>query len=429
MDIALASNVVMIFSVGMGFAFFAADRGSATSRVLALLLLSIGMSIGIGGNFMRSVEAEASSYADFWAALSAVTVGVSMMLASEWVLRVRRTIPSGDLNTRFGDNLLRISQLLGFAFVIVGVLFPDRYSQDFVGAYEFRSRQSFWFWVFDALIWGAGIPAVVSGFLTIRRRPERSEKLRLLALAIASPLLVGSLVTESSTGVVLLAIGLVVFLIGAVQYHVLQGQNGLFMRRFLAPQVAQMVRDRGMADTFAEQNVELSAVVCDLRGFTRFAEQQGSNNTIALLRRYYDAVGQAAGEVGATIKDYAGDGLLILVGAPLSYADHRQRAMQLAARLHQVTQDICQETGMGLGVGLASGQVSVGVIGGARLEYVAVGQAVNLASRLCEHAAPGETLVDQQKDAHQAKLEACGEFSLKGIDQPVTAFRLLAAAK
>lgn len=429
MDTSLASNIVMIFSMGMGIAFFAADRRSPTSRVLALFLAFIGISIGIGGNFLRAENLISAHPMSFWAACNAATIGISISLGAEWVLRVRRTIPSGELRTGFGDGMLRLSQVIGVIFATVGILFPDQYQGDFLGALETGAKPGMWFWVFDSLMWAAMVPAVGAGILTLRRKPDRSEMLRLLALAVSSPFLAASLITDFHTGVTLLAIGLVIFLIGAVQYHVLQGQQGLFMQRFLAPQVAELVRDQGMKEILAEQKVELSAVVCDLRGFTRFAEANGSERTIKLLRHYYDLVGEAAREIGATIKDYAGDGLLILVGAPLQYPDHRERALRLATRLHEITAPIEAETGLGLGVGMASGKVSVGIIGGERLEYVAVGQAVNLASRLCEQAVAGETLIDDHfgSDAHGYALESRGTFELKGIANPISAFSVAPA--
>src|SRR6185369_12580505 len=143
-----------------------------------------------------------------------------------------------------------------------------------------------------------------------------------------------------------------------------------------------------------------SVVCCDLRGFTAFTAATESKKVIAILREYYDAVGAAATECGGTIKDQAGDGVLILVGAPIRYEDHALRALALARKIRERGMEITarwsdQNLTLGVGVGVASGFVTVGVIGGAsRLEYTAVGPAVNLASRLCSEAAHGEILID-----------------------------------
>ena len=121
---------------------------------------------------------------------------------------------------------------------------------------------------------------------------------------------------------------------------------------------------------------------------------------IAILREYYDAVGAAATGFGGTIKDQAGDGVLMLVGAPVAFADHPRRALEMAKRIRDSGIAITSrwsdaELRLGVGVGVASGYVTVGVIGAAsRLEYTAVGPAVNLAARLCSEAAHGQVLVD-----------------------------------
>src|SRR4029079_13308875 len=116
-------------------------------------------------------------------------------------------------------------------------------------------------------------------------------------------------------------------------YHVTQGQRAQFMARFLAPQVAKLVSERGLKSATDEQTLEISVVCCDLRGFTAFSAGTSYKKVIQILREYYDAVGAAAGAFGGTIKDQAGDGVLILVGAPIRMEDHAQRALDMAKRI------------------------------------------------------------------------------------------------
>jgi class 3 adenylate cyclase len=162
---------------------------------------------------------------------------------------------------------------------------------------------------------------------------------------------------------------------------------------------------------------------------------------IAILREYYDAVGAAATECGGTIKDQAGDGVLILVGAPIAFPDHALRALALARKIRERGMAITarwsdQDLHLGVGVGVASGFVTVGVIGGAsRLEYTAVGPAVNLASRLCGEAAHGEILIDGRtldlldEEGKRAHRPLPGEaLKLKGFQQPVQSYTLQIAA-
>jgi len=231
-------------------------------------------------------------------------------------------------------------------------------------------------------------------------------------------------------------LGLLVFLVGGVQYHVIQGRRAQFMSRFLAPQVAEMVRESGLKSATRHQTLEISVVCCDLRGFTAFSAATDSKQVIQILREYYDMVGTAVANVGGTIKDQAGDGVLVLIGAPIWIDDHAQRAIELARQIREggialSAEWSTSELQLGVGIGVASGFVTVGVIGAAsRLEYTAVGPAVNLASRLCSEAAHAEVLVDERASellaskGVPAALHTREPLSLKGFARPVPNFVL-----
>lgn len=207
---------------------------------------------------------------------------------------------------------------------------------------------------------------------------------------------------------------------------------------FLSPEVARAVHERGLATVMRQDRVSLSVVVCDLRGFTAFSEVAAAEEVVQLLTEYYDAVGRVVTGVGGTVKDHAGDGVLCLVGAPVAYDDHAERAVALALELRTRATEVLtpwRRVGveLGLGIGVASGYVTVGAIRGAtHLEYIAVGAAVTLASRLCQQAEPGQILVDQRTVAlvgdHASghRLEQLRTAELKGFARPVTIFELLA---
>ncbi|HEY5636681.1 MAG TPA: adenylate/guanylate cyclase domain-containing protein, partial [Burkholderiales bacterium] len=272
--------------------------------------------------------------------------------------------------------------------------------------------------------------------LMLNRRPDRAESIRLVSFAIAAPFMASGLVLPIEMAPVTTAVGLLIFLVGAVQYHVVQGSRAQFMSRFLAPQVAELVRVQGLKSATQEQTLEISVVCCDLRGFTAFSAATSSQEVIAILREYYDVVGAAASAVGGTIKDQAGDGVLVLIGAPLPFVDHARRALALARAIRTEGMALAARWSggsrqLGVGVGVASGFVTVGVIGGAsRLEYTAVGPAVNLASRLCSEAAHGEVLVDARTAelaTGETALRAGELLRLKGFAEPVPSWTLAAA--
>jgi class 3 adenylate cyclase len=413
----------------MAVAFYTADRDSPISRVLALAWATTAMSYGFGvpiGHLALKQE-----HLIPWCGALGMLDATSFIAFLEWILRVRRTIPAGDLDTRLGDSMLRFGQGLSVIYGGLGVVLPRVKLHDFYNvAQNPDALRHAGFWLFAV----TPIEVMCSGglglLLLFWRQPDRAERMRVLGAFFSGPFLVGALVLPAALGSLSMAAGEMIFLIGAVQYHMLQGRRGEFMSRFLSPQVAQLVRQSGLERAIQHQQLEISVVCCDLRGFTAYAASQPSGKVIELLREYYDLAGEAAAEVGATIKDFAGDGVLLLVGAPIEQADHAARALLLARSLRASAGALTRRWSdercrLGVGLGVASGLVTVGVINStSRLEYTAVGAAVNLASRLCERAADGEILADEQA----VRLAAATDFKagqpaeLHGFAAPLQLF-------
>ncbi|MGH8706028.1 MAG: adenylate/guanylate cyclase domain-containing protein [Burkholderiales bacterium] len=431
--------ITALLAMGMALAFIIADRSSPTSRALALFLVSIGLSIGIGSQVAYPLH-YAKDVA-WWDGVFAIPEALAFFFAYEWILRVRRTVPARNLKTQGPDRLLRIAQGLALFYALAALVFPRLRVEKFLNAgfHEVFERGSPEFWLFALPLTISLLLSLFSGLLMLRRRPDRAEALRLIAFAIAAPFMASGVVLPNNVAPVSTAIGLLIFLIGAVQYHVIQGQRAHFLSKFLSPQVAQLVGRRGLKSATEEQTLEISVVCCDLRGFTAFTAATSSQKVIRILREYYDTVGAAVAEFGGTIKDQAGDGVLILVGAPIAFQDYAHRAFELAKRIRLGGMAVTSrwsdaEMQLGVGVGVASGYVTVGVIGAAsRLEYTAVGPAVNLASRLCSEAAPGAVLVDQRTtelldaEALQRELRLGEPLLLKGYQHPVPSYTLAAA--
>ncbi|KPK33889.1 MAG: hypothetical protein AMJ66_04690 [Betaproteobacteria bacterium SG8_40] len=427
--------IVALMCLGMALAFAVADRRSPTSRTLSLFLAGVGLSIGVGA--LVALPFHARHGLQWWSGIFAIPETLAFVFAYEWILRVRRTVPARNLQTRFGDRQLRVAQGLALLYFGLALALPAERSVYFqnveVGTRPFGAWQ---FWIFAAPLGVSLVLGIGSVLLLLNRRPDKAELIRLVAFIVGAPIMALGLVVPVDYAPVTTAIGLLIFLVGGVQYHVIQGARGQFMSRFLSPQVAELVRERGLRSATQEQTLEISVVCCDLRGFTAFSAATESREVIRILREYYDAVGAAAGAVGGTIKDQAGDGVLILIGAPIAFPDHAQRALDLAARIRGEGGALAArwsraERRLGVGVGAASGYVTVGVIGGAsRLEYTAVGPAVNLASRLCAEAPAGEVLVDARTceliadEVRRARLRSGEALRLKGFPEPVPSFTL-----
>lgn len=428
-----AANVVALTAIGMGLAFFLADRDSPTSRSLALCLDCIGFSIVFNTNFVLGVSA---ADVPWWAGLGGVLEAAAIIAGAEWLLRIRRTIPAGELDTRGGDYALRIAQISVVVYAVLSLLMPRTRAEFFLQALDNGSgwppAEFYWFAAPLLLsIWGL----VASVRLVLNRKPEHSEAIRLVAFAIGGPLTAVGLVTNGAIAPYTTVVGLMILLIGSVRYHVIEGRKGAFMRRFLSPQVADLVRRQGLRQSTGSETRTISVVACDIRGYTAFAERWPSAHIIEGLEDYYDHVGRIAATYDATIKDYAGDGVLLLVGAPLHCEDHADRAVAMADQLvRELSAELaswCEETPLGIGAGVATGEATVGLVGGVRMEYIAVGSVVNRASRLCDAAASGQVLVDEatrsqikQRHGRTPELEPQADLDLKGFDGPTAAWAL-----
>lgn len=430
--------IVAMLAVGMALSFVLADRHSTTSRALAVFLVLVGISIAI--DVLWVVPTRKVVGVVPWEGLFTVPQVLAFVYAYEWVLRVRRTIPAGNLNTRGPDRLLRAAQSLAVFYGLTALVFPQLRAENFGNLkLEPGERLHPSFWLFSVPLGLSLALGTAATLFTLNRRPDRAEARRLIGFAAGAPFMASGVVLPNDLAPLVSAFGLLILLVGSVQYHVTQGQRAQFLSRFLAPQVAELVTRRGLKSATEEKTLELSVVCCDLRGFTAFSAATSSRRVIEILREYYDAVGAAAAACGGTIKDQAGDGVLILVGAPLPFTDHAQRALELARQIRVVGIALTSrwsndEMRLGVGVGVASGFVTVGVIGGAsRLEYTAVGSPVNLASRLCSEAVHGEVLVDTRTmelmgaSAQQSGLRAGLALQLKGFALPMQSYVLQAA--
>lgn len=417
---------VALFALGMAYAFVSADRESELSRIFAAGLACLGLALVF--------DVVAFPPPLFNAALvraGAAAEALAMVLFLEWCLRVSRTVPARDRHSARDERLPRAGQACSVAYLIVALAYPDLRSRDFVGSLGILATLSYsGFWLFLVPVLLVSVFTVGSLAALLRRRPDRAERARLRALALAVPLLVLALLLPVPYGRVALALALLVILVGAVRYHVAQGQRATFLSRFLSPQVSAMVARLGLRNAMRTQAVELSVICCDLRGFTAYAQAQSPEYVVQLLRDYYKLVGQIAAEHDATIKDFAGDGALILVGAPIAVPAHAARALALAQKLGTATMALTRRWSisrqpLGVGLGVASGTVMVGVIASAsRFEYAAIGQAVNIAARLCKRAASGElhahsSTLERLSGAAASAVPAQQVVHLKGYADPV----------
>jgi adenylate cyclase len=207
------------------------------------------------------------------------------------------------------------------------------------------------------------------------------------------------------------------------------------LQRFLAPQVAQMIASSDSPESaLASHRREVTVVFCDLRGFTAFTETSEPEEVMGVLHDYHEGLGELIFRHEGTLDRFAGDGIMIVFNDPIAYADHTERAVRLALDMRDQVEKLSQQWQrrghtLGFGVGIAAGYATLGQIGfEQRREYTAIGSVINLASRLCDEARPGQIIIGQRAfSAVEQNVEAqsIGELSLKGFAKPVAAHAII----
>jgi GAF domain-containing protein len=208
------------------------------------------------------------------------------------------------------------------------------------------------------------------------------------------------------------------------------------LRRFLPPQVADLIVASGTEKQLESHRREITALFCDLRGFTGFSEASAPEDVMALLREYHAAIGELIIKYSGTLERYAGDGVMVVFNDPVPVEKPALQAVLMALETREamgVLMTKWRELGhdVGFGIGIAHGYATLGTIGfEGRFDYAAIGTVSNVASRLCDEAKPGQILISPRvftavKDA--VTVEPVGEFTLKGIGRPLAAYNVLAA--
>jgi PAS domain S-box-containing protein len=206
------------------------------------------------------------------------------------------------------------------------------------------------------------------------------------------------------------------------------------LRRFLTPQVADAILAAGADCVLESHRSEITAVFCDLRGFTHFAEVSEPEDVMRILRDYHTAMGEIIFEYGATLEHFEGDGMMLFFNDPIPVADPTNRAVRMAIAMRDRAAELTDAWrrhgyDLGFGVGVARGYATLGRIGfEGRFDYGAVGPVVNMASRLGNAAAAGQILISLRVFAEVEDVieaEPAGELEMKGFYGPQEVFNVI----
>jgi class 3 adenylate cyclase len=220
-----------------------------------------------------------------------------------------------------------------------------------------------------------------------------------------------------------------------VAEEVARSEKLMRLKRFLSPQLADLIVAGGADDPLISHRREIAVVFIDLRGFTAFAEAAAPDEVMQALREYHSAMGHLVEQFGGTLERFTGDGMMVFFNDPVTIPDPARRAVAMAVAMCSETTRLSahwQAKGYALdaGFGIALGVATLGAIGfEQRIDYGAIGTVTNLAARLCAEAPGGEIYVSQRIHAEidgAYATESLGDVVLRGLSGTQRAYRLVA---
>jgi class 3 adenylate cyclase/CheY-like chemotaxis protein len=219
-----------------------------------------------------------------------------------------------------------------------------------------------------------------------------------------------------------------------VQEQVEQLERMGRLRRFLSPQLADLVVSSGDESFLDSHRRDITVVFCDLRAFTAFAETSEPEEVMGVLNDYYQALGDLVTRFEGTLERFTGDGLMVFFNDPLPCEDAPLRAVRMAVAMRNRVEGLAKDWkrhghDLALGVGVAQGYATLGRVGfEGRSDYTAIGNCTNLAARLCAEARPWQILLSPRVHAAVEEFvtsEPVGELTLRGFSRPVATFNVL----
>jgi class 3 adenylate cyclase len=209
------------------------------------------------------------------------------------------------------------------------------------------------------------------------------------------------------------------------------------LKRFLAPQLAELIVAQGDEKILESHRREIVVVFCDLRGYTAFTETAEPEEVLDFLREYHGALGPLVSQFEGTLDQFSGDGIMVFFNDPVPCPNPGERAVKMAMAMREATGTLIadwRERGrdLGFGAGIAQGYATLGQIGfSERSGYTAIGTVCNVAARLCAEAKDGQILLSQRVNLALkggVATEQIGPLALKGLTQPVVAYNVPLAA-
>ena len=207
------------------------------------------------------------------------------------------------------------------------------------------------------------------------------------------------------------------------------------IQRYLPEGVTEKIL--AQRDKIEGERKQVTVMFCDMAGFTQLTEKLGEEKAFSIIDEVSEILIHKVHEYEGTVNEITGDGVMALFGAPIALEDAPQRAIRSSLAIHRemtkFSERMERESGLPpikMRAGIHTGSVVVGTLGNdLRVKFTAVGDTVNLASRMQALADPGTTYVTEetfQLTEGFFRFEASGEKKVKGKEEPVRVYRVIA---
>jgi class 3 adenylate cyclase len=207
------------------------------------------------------------------------------------------------------------------------------------------------------------------------------------------------------------------------------------LKGFFSPKLAEYIVSGGGEELLKTHRRDVVVAFLDLRGFTALTDSVAPGEVMSVLSAYHRELGPLVLAHEGTLAHFAGDGIMVFFNDPIEISDPIENAVKMALAIQErfaLLRATWKDRGLdlGLGIGIAEGIGTLGVIGfEGRSEYTCIGSVSNHAARLCGEAKDGQILTNQDtldRIVDRVRAEPLGELALKGIAHPVKAFNITA---
>jgi len=208
------------------------------------------------------------------------------------------------------------------------------------------------------------------------------------------------------------------------------------LKRYVSSNVVDLVLEKGHDLVLGGNLCEVTILFADIRGFTRLSEEHDPQEVVELLNSYFDLIIDVVFRYNGTVDKIVGDEIMVLFGAPFPFKDDTLRAVGCASEMLETLDNFNRERQAGgkfplaVGIGLNRGPVISGNIGSTKhMDYTVIGDAVNLASRLVDHAGEGEILITRsvykELEDSEFRCREMGDLKVRGKKDPVKVYQVL----